>query len=87
MNFNPDGSSIRVCNSLGDRPSTLLAHPKNRRLAHCAATFELLVFVLVGLDTADETLINFDDADLETIRAALTRDHDDELKRAGLVRG
>jgi uncharacterized protein HemX len=45
------------------------------------------VFVLVGLDTADETLINFDDADLETIRAALTRDHDDELKRAGLVRG
>jgi hypothetical protein len=45
-----------------DRSPVALAHPKNGRLANCAsACLELLVFVLVGFDPADETLIDFDD--------------------------
>jgi len=49
----------RRCN----RSAAALAHPKNGRFADCAAThLELLVFVLVGFDTAYECLINFDNA-------------------------
>jgi hypothetical protein len=45
-----------------DRSTAAFAHPKNGRLADCAATsLELLVFVLIGFDPADETLIDFDD--------------------------
>jgi hypothetical protein len=46
-----------------DRPPVALAHPKNGRLADRAATrLELLVFVFVGLDPADESFIDFDNA-------------------------
>ena len=63
MNFGLDRSCIRVRNCLGDCSAISLAHSKNGRLADCAATgLELLVFVLVGLDTTDETLIYFDNA-------------------------
>jgi hypothetical protein len=48
----------RRCN----RSTVALTHPKNGRLADCTATgLEFLVFVLIGFDPADETLIDFDD--------------------------
>jgi len=63
MNSGLNCSLICVRNRRRDRPSAALAHPKNRRLADSAATgLEFLVFVLIGLDTADECLINFDNA-------------------------
>jgi hypothetical protein len=44
-----------------DRSSVALAHPKNGCLTDCAAAcLELLVFVFVGLDAANETFVNFD---------------------------
>jgi hypothetical protein len=62
MNFGLDGSRVRVRNRRCDGPAASLAHPKNRGLADSAAAgLEFLMFVLVGLDTADECFINFDD--------------------------
>jgi hypothetical protein len=63
MNFGLDGSRVRVRNRRCDRSPASLAHPKNWRLPDCAATgLELLVFVLVGLDSTDETFIDFDNS-------------------------
>src|SRR6202022_1645225 len=58
----------RRCN----RSAAALAHPKNGCLADCAATrLELLVLMLIGFDTADECLINFDNtAKLLEVRSA-----------------